>query len=364
MAPDYLRPDAVRFLSALAPVGGLTFQTFTDAKPKPNPDPLARHRSGTYAKCAPWLAEANGKGAGCFVMVNRGDGKGRKAGNVETVRALFLDLDGSPLAPVQAAPIPPPIVCESSPGRFHALWPVAGVPLGDFRPAQLALAETYGGDPAMADLSRVIRLPGYFHNKRDPFLSRLLHCDPVQPWRWPDFAEAMGLPFTPARAANDGDSWGEGERNAALFRFACGLRGQGIDQAETLRRVTVSNADRCIPPLDGSEVAAIVASAWKGQARGFAKLPHALLDGEAFRALPDAGKVAVMALCRAHDGQNNGRLTLTRSEAERWGLDKRRRANGLRAAAEAQLIEYTERAKSATPGHRASPDRFRLLFHL
>src|SRR3546814_10430224 len=72
-------------------------------------------------------------------MVNRGDGKGRKAANVTAVRAVFLDLDEAPLAPVMAAPIPPAIVCESSPGKHHAYWPVADMPLGDFKRAQQSL---------------------------------------------------------------------------------------------------------------------------------------------------------------------------------------------------------------------------------
>src|SRR3546814_12880113 len=63
-------------------------------------------------------------------MVNRGDGKGRKAANVTAVRAVFLDLVVAPLAPVMASPIPPAIVCESSPGNHHAYTPLADMPLG------------------------------------------------------------------------------------------------------------------------------------------------------------------------------------------------------------------------------------------
>src|SRR3546814_2261987 len=84
-----------------------------------------------------------------------------------------------------AAPIPPAIVCESSPGKHHAYWPVADMPLGDFKRAQQSLAALYGGDPAVCDLPRIMRLPGYTHAKGEPFASRLLHCDPVKPWRWP-----------------------------------------------------------------------------------------------------------------------------------------------------------------------------------
>src|SRR3546814_15631081 len=87
----------------------------------------------------------------------------------------------------------------------------------------------------------------------------------------------------------------------------------------------------------------------------------AVLDSDAFRALPDAGKVAILALCRNHNGANNGRIALTRTDAVRWRLDKRRRRAGLDAAEAAGLIECTARGKSACPGPRATTDMFRLL---
>jgi hypothetical protein len=356
------RADAVRFLEALAPDGALTFSTFTDTRPRPARDPLARILQGDYWRNVGTLAKLNAQGAGVCVMVNRGDAKGRKAENVQAIRAVFLDLDSAPLAPVMAAPIPPPIVCESSPGKHHAYWPIAEMPLADFRNAQQALAAQYGGDPAVCDLPRVMRLPGYLHAKGEPFTSRLLHCDPVQPWRWPSFAEMMVLPFTATRAANRAEQYREGERNPALYRFACGLRGQGHDKGEALRRVHVANAQKCFPLLDAGEVASIVANAWQGEAQGFVKLPNAMLDSEAFRALPDKGKIALLALSRQYNGANNGRLALTRAIATRWRLDKRRRSDGLEACELADLIECTARGMSASPGHRASPDMFRLLF--
>ncbi len=350
--------DAERFLSALAPDGKLTFQTFDDAKP--GRKDLSRVLHGSYRRNAAKLDELNAKGAGCFVMVNRGNGKGRKTTSVQSVRALFLDLDGSPLGPVLDAPIRPPIVCETSPGKFHAYWPIAGMPLADFRRAQQALAATYMGDTHVCDLARVMRLPGYLHIKGEPFRSRLLHCDRVKPWNWPDFAQTMGLHY--AETDTDAGRYVEGKRNASLYRFACGLRRKGIDHGEALRRVNVANARRCTPPLDAAEVERIVASAWNGEIQGFVKLPYSLIDGPAFKNLTDAGKLALIGLIRQHNGRNNGRISFTRAEARQWGLDKRRRKNALQDAEAAGLIEFTQHGILGGAGHRASPDFFRLTF--
>lgn len=350
--------DAERFLSALAPDGALTFQTFDDAKL--GRKDLTRVLHGSYQRNAAKLDGLNANGAGCFVMVNRGDCKGRKTTSVQAVRALFLDLDGSPLDPVLNAPLRPAIVCETSPGKFHAYWPIAGVPLVDFKRAQQALAATYGGDKKVCDLARVMRLPGYLHTKDQPFRSRLLHCDPVKPWDWPDFAETMGLHC--AETNTDAGQYVEGTRNVSLYRFACGLRQKGIDRSEAMRRVIVANARYCTPPLDTAEVESIVASAWDGEVQGFVMLPYSLIDSPAYLSLPHTAKAALMALVRRHNGRNNGELTFTRTDAVRWGMSKRMRANALRAVEEAGLSECTEHGKSATPGCRATTDRFRLTF--
>ena len=114
------------------------------------------------------------------MMISAGDGETksgsatcRTTANVIRVRALFVDLDGAPIAPVLTGRLPPDWVVQSSPGRWHAYWKVLNCPLNDFSAAQSALAMRYGGDPSVRDLPRVMRLPGFLHLKSDPFLSQL-----------------------------------------------------------------------------------------------------------------------------------------------------------------------------------------------
>jgi hypothetical protein len=357
--PD--RSEAAQFLKALAPDNALTFNTFQDARPRPPKDPLACVLHGEYERVAAKLERLNSQGAGVFVMVNRGDLHGRKEKNVTAVRAVFLDLDGAPLKPVLAGPVRPPIVCESSPKRYHAIWPVSGMPLADFRGAQLALAERFGGDKMMKDLPRVLRVPGYVHAKGAPFISRLLECEPRAIPNWRELAGALGLPRK-AEAEEAADRWKVGERNSELFRFACGLRTKGLTRDDAIRRLTVANAQRCVVPLAKQELLEIITNAWKSETKGFARIPHQLLDKKEFRALPDAAKSAVLALLRQFNGSNNGRITFTRNEAESWGLSKYKRSAALAALSRASLIEWEEHARPGTPGQRATPDLFRLLW--
>jgi hypothetical protein len=348
--------NAEAFLSALAPDGELTFQTFDDAKSGARG--LSRVLHGRFGQHANRLEDLNERGAGCFVMVNRGDMGGRKERNVQAVRALFLDLDGAPLEPVMAAPLPPPITCESSPGKYHAYWPVADMPLSAFRMAQRALAAKYGGDPKVCDLPRVMRMPGFLHRKATPYRSRLLHCDFVKPWIWSDFAECMGLVGQSPKP--DAGLYVEGGRNDAMFRFACGLRSQGLPHDEALHRTNVANAGRCIPPLDGAEVAAIVSSAYKGDQKGFVALPNALYDSPGFQMLSSDAKVFVLALARKHYGSNNGRLTFTMEDAARIGMSPRRRRNAVIEATDSRIVDLTQASATGRPGHRATPDFFAL----
>jgi len=167
-----LQPDlemAGRFLKELAGDEPVTFQTFDDHEPK---DPkLSRIFHGTLDQYAGQLNTLNNQGAGIFVMVNRGDGNGRKSENVVSVRAFFVDLDGAPIEPVMTAPVKPHIIVESSPGRYHAYWKVSDCSLKEFGPIQKALAEKFNGDTSICDLPRVMRLPGLYHRKAEPVMT-------------------------------------------------------------------------------------------------------------------------------------------------------------------------------------------------
>jgi len=180
-----ITPDldqARRFLELLDPRGVFTFQTFSDRKEdkKGSFDPNARVFHGTLDEHGPRLVELNQQGVGVFVMVNEGDGvvhdgfkTCRTKANVIAVRALFVDLDGAPLEPVLEA-LPPDIVVESSPGKWHGYWLDDGAPLEDFERRQKQLAAKFNGDPSVHDLPRVMRVPGFFHFKGEPFMSQLV----------------------------------------------------------------------------------------------------------------------------------------------------------------------------------------------
>jgi hypothetical protein len=174
MTPDLAQ--AAAFLKLLDPdATSFTFQTFDDDSARKD------HRlldvfHGTLADHADSLTDRQSRGAGVFITINATDGTGRKAENITRVRALWLDLDGAPIEPVREWETPH-IEVESSPGKWHAYWLVNDVTLEQFTPLQAALIKKFNGDPAVKDLPRVMRLPGFWHLKPGsaPHMSRVVH---------------------------------------------------------------------------------------------------------------------------------------------------------------------------------------------
>ena len=302
---------AARFLAALSPDIAHTFQTFDDSKSGAKGVTCILH--GTFTRRAERLAALNRKGAGVFVMVNRGDNAGRKAINVTGCRALFLDLDGSPIAPVLDAALPPRIVVESSPGKWHAYWPVVDIPPAHFSAAQKALALTFGGDPKVHDKPRVMRLPGFLHHKGEPFQSRLVTCE-SDPLTWQEMASVFGL----SQRMELPKVIPEGDRNSTLFKLARSAATKGVPQSEQLQKARTVNATRFTTPLSESEVEAAVSSGYKAIGAGAVAMPLAALDSPAYQALDDRGRTLLLMAYRRADSFNAGCVTLPWSELRDW----------------------------------------------
>jgi hypothetical protein len=206
---DSNRHEAQGFLALLDPnTSYFSFQVFDDNKERakahaaanvlrkkqgqaPVSSPFARILHGTLARHWKVLVHLNALGAGIYVTVNQTNLRGRKASDIVRVRCLFLDLDGAPLP--RSGPAPH-FVVETSPGHWHVYWRVEDVGLDKFTDKQRALIALHGGDPAVCDLPRVMRLPGFFHCKRDPQLVRIVSTTEAPSYRASDFPTAAAEP--------------------------------------------------------------------------------------------------------------------------------------------------------------------------
>jgi hypothetical protein len=155
------------FLKTLSKQEDFCFRTFSDS---PSTKNTPMNLEGAFEATKVKLAQANQMGSGVFVVINQG---GQKAKDITKIRAIFADTDGAPLEPLLA--LEPHMVIESSPQRWHVYWLVdADFPLDQFKLIQQAIAEKFGTDKAVNDLSRVMRIPGFYHNKGAPFRTRIV----------------------------------------------------------------------------------------------------------------------------------------------------------------------------------------------
>lgn len=325
--------EATQFLELLAPGEIITFQMFGEGTAKGNPK-MNKILHGTLAEHRAALTRYNQRGAGVFTMVNAGDGKGRRASNVQRIRAYFVDFDNVYPPDPTTVPLPPHVIIESSPGRWHWYWKVTDAPLEVFNTVQSALAERLGGDTSVCDLPRVMRLPGFCHHKSEPFLTRIhslecertiSHAEFIQAFNIDPKTQEGPLPPDPGvvpklakrRPAKRTlpETIPEGERNTTLLSLAAGLVRDGFASDNVNRRLQKINAERCHPPLDAVEVDKITVRALTYGSNGFAQLPHELFDSQMWKSLTPHARDVVLIALRRYNGSDEP-IALTWSDAK------------------------------------------------
>ena len=201
-----------------------TFQIFSDHEDLKNNgfDPSAKILNGTLSQHVEKLTELNRMGAGIFVTINETDGLGRKNDNITRVRANFADLDGAPLAPVEEYSLLPHIINETSSGRFHAIYLAVGEPLDQFHLIQKGISQKFNSDLAVNDLPRVIRIPGFYNNKKEPFIVRILKENPAEPHQFEKLQQSFPFQSHPTqKKSKEFDNLIlEGKRNTTLASLA------------------------------------------------------------------------------------------------------------------------------------------------
>ena len=155
--------EARRFLRRLDPATETwCFRTIADSQVSRG----ARNHDGDLRQLLPQLQAAQQQDAGVFVVINAG---GHRKDEITRVRAVFADTDGAPLEPILQCGLVPHLVVESSPGKWHVYWLVDGLALEDFARVQKSIAHEFHSDNVVCDLPRVMRLPGSWHLKGEPW---------------------------------------------------------------------------------------------------------------------------------------------------------------------------------------------------
>jgi len=158
------------------------FRTFDDNKERKDRS-LARIFIGTIEQHYDALVALNKKGAGVFVNVQETDLKGGRRENVTGIRCIYHELDHEA---IRKDPIEPSFIVQSSKGKVHKYWLCEGVKKDyDFAGIIRRCVQDYGSDENAQDISRVLRVAGFYHmkNAKKPQLVSVIH-------------ESGGLPYS------------------------------------------------------------------------------------------------------------------------------------------------------------------------
>lgn len=168
------------------------FRCFPDSPDRAG-SALPQRLVGTFEAHKHDLRRLNDADYGVFVQVNESDGKGNKACNIVSAPAFFVDLDGAPLDNIKRLPLEPHFVTHTSPGKFHAYWRVKDIPLDEFKRVQQRLAALMESDKSVCDAPRVMRLPGFLHQKKpdEPFLVSPGSVADHEPFSFEEFLSAL-----------------------------------------------------------------------------------------------------------------------------------------------------------------------------
>lgn len=247
------------------------------------------------------LAEMNRRGKEIFITMNeahpdvleaigRGEPTGKKANGKPNYGTLdkhivatlwaSVDIDTPGVSPtanfelIEASPIPPTLIVNTSGNKYQLHFRVDGLKVSDYKRVQKALIAHFGGDKAVCNPARIMRVPGFLHLKGEPQLSVLLPIENPDPIPVEEFFRAFGIPLTPpakpeyepapADPKTAASDWGRvlsalerwpvqrGERHGLTLRALCLAAVLGVQESVAVRdmvalkRPWVSGDDR--PP--------------------------------------------------------------------------------------------------------------------
>lgn len=118
--------------------------------------------------------DANDRGFGIFHVVNDFEGA-RRVENLRRINYWYADLDtGTKDEQLEriAKHLPPTRVVETAKG-FHVYWKAIDATLGNWRRiVRKGIVPALEADPKASDPLRLLRAPGFYHCKGEPFLVR------------------------------------------------------------------------------------------------------------------------------------------------------------------------------------------------
>jgi len=218
------------------------------------------------------IAGKNDAGSNIYITMNSisADATRRRKEDIGEIRSTYLDLDSNGKEKLDAIMsskhVPKPtVVLESSPGKYQVIWSVRGITKGQQEGLLKALISLFGGDPAVKDCSRVLRLPGFVNNKYvdAPMVNIVFADENRRVYGLQDFdikISAAADPETAKSVTRGDDPIPEGQRDTDLASIAGKWREDGLEYDEIYSALSRVNQERCKPPKGNADIVRIAKS--------------------------------------------------------------------------------------------------------
>ncbi|MCD7801915.1 MAG: phage/plasmid primase, P4 family [Clostridiales bacterium] len=154
--------------SLFNPTENVCFRVFDDKKSGVFKGAKLQCECGKYATIEETLKNHNALNRGIFYVVNYG---GQDDSAITRINAQFVEMDTGSFdeqqKKVDAFPLPPSMIIKTQ-KSLHVYWFMdASAKAEMFRTVQKQLVKQFDGDPMCVNESRVMRLPGFNHCKKD-----------------------------------------------------------------------------------------------------------------------------------------------------------------------------------------------------
>ena len=202
------------------------------------------------------LTFENDNGANIYVSANplRAGSRKRTKECIASVRHLYTDIDedgDARLAALRASDqVPAPTaILSTSPGKYQALWRVAGFDFEHQEQMLKLIAQAFGGDPACTDCNRVLRIPGFYNRKYSP-AHRVTAEYPADATYGPaDFRldDALGSSVLPLRGNARKSPVQKHSHSEDDWAWVCARLTHGHDAARLTHELIVRRSDKADP---------------------------------------------------------------------------------------------------------------------
>jgi hypothetical protein len=203
-----------------------------------------------------WLTFENDNGANIYVSANplRAGSRKRTKECVASVRHLYIDIDEegdarlAALRASDAVPAPTAII-STSPGKYQALWRVAGFDFEHQEQTLKLIAQAFGGDTACTDRNRVLRIPGFLNCKYSPAHPVAVEYPADATYGPSDFQleEVADSSVLPQRGDARKSPSGKHSHSEADWAWVCAQLTHGRDATKLTHELATQRSDKGAP---------------------------------------------------------------------------------------------------------------------